>query len=104
MKNFFARLLLSLVFIGLVFIPTYAQADTTGGSSGGSTFGLPTWVTTALLVLTGIYEVLVRLIPTFSNWSIGSLIGKILKVIGNILAAIVPNKKLTTSGQVTTHD
>ncbi len=78
MKKFIA------FFLILISIRAFAQDSTNVG--GSPLEGLPSWVYVAAAVLLGIYEVIVRFIPTVNNYSI---IGMIIKVIRTVF----PNNK-----------
>ena len=82
---------LSLAFMILLFLPVVILAqdstvvDSTGGGGGGGGLVLsPTLVLVGSIIL-GIYEVVVRYLPTAKNYSILGWLIKIIQV-------IVPNK------------
>lgn len=82
MKKFILFFILLLANVAL-----FAQ-DSTGGGSGGGGFTLSPTIVFILSLLLGVYEVVIRLIPTVKNYSI---IGWIIKLIQTVL----PNKSTT---------
>lgn len=82
MKKFILFFILLLANVAL-----FAQ-DSTGGGSGGGGFTLSPTIVLILSLLLGVYEVVIRLIPTVKNYSI---IGWIIKLIQTVL----PNKSTT---------
>lgn len=69
----------------------YAQDSTSTIASGGVS-GLPSWVYTAVPIVVGVYELLIRYIPTSKSYSI---IGLVISVIQKI----VPNNNSSTPTQ-----
>lgn len=95
----FIKFLFAAVFTFVAFT-VFAQdttgIDTTTVSNGTSNWLSANWGVVVAAAL-GIYEVLARLIPTIKNYSIVSLIVKVLN-------ALVPNKKeIPGSTAVTKH-
>jgi hypothetical protein len=78
MKPFFSLIATFFCFVA------FAQDSTAVG--GTPVEGLPSWAYVAAAVLLGVYEVLARFIPTISNYSI-------LSVIIKIINAVFPNNK-----------
>jgi len=80
--------LIAFLFAILICAVVFAQDSTGGGTSGG--FQLPSWATTAGLIILAVYEVVARFVPTIKNYSI---IGFIITVIQKI----IPNKSSTSN-------
>lgn len=78
--------LINLFILVLITAAVFAQDST--GSGGGGVSGLPSWVYVAASIAIGIYEVVIRLIPTAANYSI-------IGIIISLLQKIVPNKSTT---------
>lgn len=88
----FIKFILSPAFTVLLFIlivtpvALFAQDSTGGGSTAG--FQLPSWATTAGLIILALYEVVIRFFPTAKSYS---LLGFIITVIQKI----IPNRSTT---------
>jgi len=80
------KLIFLLTSILIISVALFAQ-DSTGTDPGGVS-GLPSWVYVAAAVIVGIWEVVVRLIPTAANLSI-------IGVVISLLQKILPNKSTT---------
>lgn len=92
-KSLLKSLLASTIFIAsalLMSIPIYAQDSAVVASGSGS--GLPSWVPLVGTIVLGIYELLVRYLPTVKNYSIVGLVIKIIQ-------AVVPNNNANTPSQ-----
>jgi len=89
-----ASFLTSFLLVALImFIPfiSFAQDSTaTGGVSAG--LGLPSWFSIAAGIVLGLYELVIRYVPTSKNWSI---LGWVIKII----QMIVPNNNSQTPSQ-----
>lgn len=81
MKKFF-------VFVVMLFVTTaiFAQGETTPEVK-------MLWWQKAILVITGTYEVVVRMIPTVKDWTIIGNLFKFLKVISDAINAGQLKKK-----------
>ena len=87
MKSFVRLLLMAALLFFTLDVVLFAQVDSTAHISGGGIFGflkkIPAWVVPGIL---GLYELIVRLVPTVKNYSVLSLIISIIQM-------IFPNKK-----------
>lgn len=70
----------------------YAQDSTSAAVSGGGVSGLPSWAYTASMIAVGVYELVIRYIPTAKSYS---LVGLAIKII----QTIVPNNNSSTPTQ-----
>ena len=78
------------IFLAALFVYAcvFAQDSTSVSPSTGS-FSLPSWAGPVAAVVYGIYEILIRYIPTAKNWSI---LGWVIKLI----QTIIPNNNSQT--------
>lgn len=93
----FAFLFFTVIFSFAFFYSFGQDSSITVPTSGGALSFLshvPLWVWG---VIYGAYELLVRVIPTAKNWSLLSLIIKIVQ-------AIAPNNSITLNGGSGTHE
>lgn len=97
MKNFVAFLFFfSFLMIAQLFLPSmsWAQDSTVVVHNGGNSFLADNWGKILAIVLS-VYELVVRLYPTVGNYSIISLLMK-------IISTVIPNNKPTTTTTATT--
>lgn len=80
-------ILMAGIFLLLTPMVIFAQSDSTSsGGIGGIVSKIPVWIP---VVLTGLYELLVRVVPTAKSWSI-------LSFVMNLINWILPNKSAAT--------
>jgi hypothetical protein len=84
MKSFFLTLIVFLLAV-YACLAQVSGADSVAVQHSGLLSKIPTWV---LIAVPAVYELLARLIPTGSNWSIITAVFRIFKF-------IVPNKATT---------
>lgn len=85
-KSLFVCSLLMIVLVGSLF----AQDST--AVVAAATSALPSWVPLVGTIVLGVYELLVRYVPTVKNYSI---IGLVIRII----QAVIPNNNASTPSQ-----
>lgn len=85
-----ARAALSIFVLAILFIPNVFAQDSTAVAAASP--AIPSWGVPAAGIVVGLYELIVRYIPTVKNYSI---IGFIIKVI----QTVVPNKNAVIPSQ-----